>query len=364
MNAHGPVMTSPQRPTGTNAMPTSWSQRTGAAVSVSPTSGLVTEPLVRPADPLLSLVVPVYNEAESVQLFFDTCRSVLDAAAVRFEVVFVNDGSRDETRGQLLRLGSAEPRLRLINLSRNFGKEIALSAGLDFARGDVVVPIDVDLQDPPQLIIEFLAQWRNGYDVVYGIRGSRSHDGFAKRATSAWFYRLFNRVSNTEIPADVGDFRLLDRRVVDTLNRMSERNRFMKGLFAWVGFPAIGICYDRPARAAGATKWNHWRLWNFALDGFVGFSTAPLRIWAYLGASVAMLALLYGSFIVVRTLMFGIDVPGYASLLAAVLFLGGLQLLSIGVIGEYLRRLFVEVKARPLYIVESSFPTPMNGTDL
>jgi glycosyltransferase involved in cell wall biosynthesis len=216
--------------------------------------------------------------------------------------------------------------------------------------------MDVDLQDPPELIPRFLERWRDGYDVVYGVRTCRKYDTFTKRASAAWFYRLFNRLSDLHIPENAGDFRLIDRRVADILRRLPERNRFMKGLFSWVGFRSIGVPYERPARASGRTKWSHWRLWNFALDGLISFSTMPLRVWTYVGSLVAALSFAYGSFIVIRTLVLGVDLPGYASLLTTVLFLGGVQLLSIGVIGEYLGRLFIEVKARPLYIVESTYP--------
>jgi glycosyltransferase involved in cell wall biosynthesis len=216
--------------------------------------------------------------------------------------------------------------------------------------------MDVDLQDPPEVIPEFVEKWREGYDVVYGVRSSRKHDGRMKRTTAALFYSIFNALSPLHMPDNAGDFRLIDRRVADVIRQMPERNRFMKGLFAWVGFSSIGVPYERPQRAAGSTKWNIWSLWNFALDGLFSFSTLPLRVWTYIGGIVALLAFAYGSFIVVRTLILGVVIPGYASLLTVVLFLGGVQLLSIGVLGEYLGRLFIEVKARPLYVVESIYP--------
>lgn len=304
----------------------------------------------------MSLVVPVFNEEDSVALFVQTTRDVLEAAGLEFEIVFINDGSQDSTIQRLMALSEADNRVKTINLSRNFGKEFALTAGLDHAIGDVLVPMDVDLQDPPELIPKFLEMWREGYDVVYGVRSCRKHDSIAKRTTAALFYRIFNRLSQLQVPYNAGDFRLIDRRVANVIRQMHERNRFMKGLFAWVGFNSIGIPYERPQRAAGSTKWGNWRLWNFALDGIFSFSTLPLRVWAYVGGIVALVSFSYGSFIVIRTLILGIDIPGYASLLTIVLFLGGIQLLSIGVLGEYLGRLFIEVKGRPLYVVESIYP--------
>ena len=311
---------------------------------------------IRPPKPLVSLVVPVFNEAESVAIFVQATRSVLESAKLDFEVVFINDGSSDETLPRLIELSETDKRVRSINLSRNFGKELALTAGIDHAIGDVLVPMDVDLQDPPELIPKFIEKWREGYDVVYGVRSCRKHDSLAKRTTAALFYRIFNSLSPLHVPENAGDFRLIDSRVADVIRQMPERNRFMKGLFAWVGFNSVGVPYERPKRAAGSTKWGNWRLWNFALDGLFSFSTLPLRVWTYIGATVAILSFCYGSFIIIRTLFLGVVIPGYASLLTVVLFLGGVQLLSIGVLGEYLGRLFIEVKGRPLYIIESIYP--------
>ena len=316
----------------------------------------------RSNNPLVSLIIPVFNEEDSVKLFVETTRKVLEEAHLNFEMVFINDGSHDRTLERLLEQAESDTRLRVINLSRNFGKDSALSAGIDRAVGDVLVPIDVDMQDPPELIPLFLEHWKQGYDIVYGARASRKNDTFTKRASAAWFYRLFNRLSPLKIPDDAGDFRLIDRRVADVLKQIPERNRFMKGLFSWVGFSSIGIPYERPIRSEGQTKWNHWKLWNYALDGLISFSTLPLRVWTYIGASIALLSFVYGSFIVIRTLLLGVDLPGYASLLTTILFLGGIQLLSIGVLGEYLGRLFIEAKGRPLYVVESTFP-PTTTTD-
>jgi polyisoprenyl-phosphate glycosyltransferase len=309
----------------------------------------------RAGTPLLSLVVPVFNEEESVELFIDTVAAALDHAGFRFEMVFVNDGSRDETLSHLLDRSERDRRVRIVNLSRNFGKEAAMTAGIDNARGDVLIPMDVDLQDPPEMIASFMERWREGYDVVYGVRSGRSTDTAAKRMSASWFYRVFNSMSPVRIPANAGDFRLVDRRAAEVLRQLPERNRFMKGLFAWVGFNAIGVPYERPPRAAGATKFNLWRLWNFALDGVVSFSTTPLRAWSYVGGGIAGIAFLYAMFIVGRVLIFGVDTPGYASLLIIVLMMGGIQLLSLGIIGEYLGRLFLEVKGRPIYVVEGVY---------
>ena len=309
----------------------------------------------RPADPLLSLVVPVFDEDESIDLFIDTVVPVLERDRLRFEIVFANDGSRDNTLARLLDRSAGDRRIRVVNLSRNFGKEAALTAGIDHARGDVLIPIDIDLQDPPDVIGAFMARWREGYDVVYGVRSTRNADTAAKRMSANWFYWVFNSLSPVRIPANVGDFRLVDRRAVEVLRQLPERNRFMKGLFAWVGFNSIGVPYERPQRAAGSTKFNFWRLWNFALDGVVSFSTAPLRAWFYIGVVIAVISILYAFFIITRVLILGIDTPGYASLLIAVLLMGAIQLLSLGIIGEYLGRLFLEVKGRPIYVVEGVY---------
>lgn len=305
------------------------------------------------SEPLsVSLVVPVFNEAASVDLFVDRVAEVFVAhPELCLELLFVNDGSTDDTLARLLDQQKTDRRLRVVDLSRNFGKEAALTAGLQAAQGQVVVPIDVDLQDPPELILAMIAKWREGFEVVVGRRVDRSADSVAKRWSAAGFYRIHNLIAEPKIPEDVGDFRLMDRVVVDALNSLPESRRFMKGLFAWAGFRTAVIDYARPARVAGNGKFNQWRLWNFALEGLTSFSTAPLRVWTYLGGAVALVALLYGLFIVLRVLIHGIDVPGYASLLVAITFLGGLQLMGIGVIGEYLGRTYIESKRRPVYLV-------------
>lgn len=300
----------------------------------------------------LSIIVPVLNESESLQPFIDNVMPILDSCAPDFEILFIDDGSTDETLAGLKALNHQDKRIRYVAFSRNFGKEAALTAGLTYARGDAVVPMDVDLQDPPELIAEFVRYWRDeGYDMVYGVRGSRPEDSATKRATARGFYRLFNRITHSPIPGNAGDYRLMSRRVVDVLLQLPERNRFMKGLYAWAGFKTVGVTYQRPSRHAGVSKFSFWKLWNFALDGLVGFSTIPLRVWSYVGACVALLAFLYIVIIMGGVLIGGRDVPGYASLMSVTLFFGGMQLLSIGVLGEYIARLFIEVKGRPLYVV-------------
>jgi glycosyltransferase involved in cell wall biosynthesis len=315
-------------------------------------------PPLRPragADPLVSLVVPVFNEEAMVDLFVERTLRALQNHAARLEILFVNDGSTDATLVRLLHLADADPCIRVLNLSRNFGKEAALTAGIDHAKGDVVVPIDVDLQDPPELIPVFLDRWREGYDVAFGVRASRESDSVSKRVTAGLFYRVFNRFSKVQLPENAGDFRLIDRRVADVLRALPEKNRFMKGLFAWSGFPSIGVPYTRATRAAAKTKFSYWRLWNFALDGLLAFSTVPLRIWGYVGAVLAFVAMLYMLFIIARVLLLGIDTPGYASLLSVVLFLGGIQLVTLGILGEYVGRVFTEIKNRPVYVVEGEY---------
>ena len=306
----------------------------------------------RDRDPFVSIVVPVYNEEHAIGPYLATVRAAVEGSGLRCEFVFVDDGSRDRTIEILRAQQETDPRICVVRLSRNFGKEAAVTAGLDLARGDVVVPMDVDLQDPPSLLPQLIEKWREGYDVVYGVRVSRSSDTGLKRATAGWFYRLFNRVSSVPIPENVGDFRLLDRRVIEALKLFPERNRFLKGLFAWVGFRSVGVPYSRAERVAGRSSWNYWKLWNFALDGITGFSTVPLRIWVYFGAVVSFVGFAYALYLVVRVFTTGIDEPGYSSIMVAILVFGGLQLLSLGLLGEYVGRIFSEVKQRPVYVVD------------
>jgi glycosyltransferase involved in cell wall biosynthesis len=256
---------------------------------------------------------------------------------------------------QLLQLVERDRRVRVLELSRNFGKEAALTAGLDASRGDAVVAMDADLQDPPALIGRLIEEWSRGADVVLARRSDRSADSLLKRITAGLFYRIHNRLSSVQIPDNVGDFRLIDRTAVEALKALPERQRFMKGLFAWIGFRTATVDYARRPRASGSTKFSGWRLWNFALEGITSFSTAPLRVWTYIGALGALLTFLYALFIIARVLILGVDVPGYASLLVAVLFLGSLQLLSVGLLGEYIGRVYLEAKQRPVYVVRREF---------
>jgi len=311
-------------------------------------------PLSDMASPVISLVVPMLNEAEMVPIIVERLTQVLEDIGEAFEVIFVNDGSTDETAPLLDAAHAADDRVKILHLSRNFGKELALTAGFDFAKGEAVIAIDADLQDPPELIKTFVDHWREGYDVVYGQRHDRSTDTAIKRTTANMFYSVMARLSRVNIPASAGDFRLMDRKVVDALRRLRERNRFMKGLFAWVGYRQMAVPYARPPRAAGTTKFNYWRLWNFALDGITSQSTAPLRVAMYFGLFTALVAVIYAIVLMFRTVLNGVDVPGYASTMVAVLFLGGVQLIVLGVIGEYLGRIFEETKHRPLYLVSEA----------
>lgn len=320
----------------------------------------------RPADraegaprPVLSVVVPAYNEQEVLPRFHDRLVPVMDQVGLPWEVVYVNDGSRDGTLSVMLALRDADPRVAVINLSRNFGKEIALTAGLDHAAAaEAVIVIDADLQDPPEVIPDLVAAWRRGFDIAYAKRRAREGETWLKKATAAAFYRVMQRVGGkVDLPADTGDFRLISRRALDALLALREQHRFMKGLFAWVGFPSTPVLYDRAPRAAGETKWNYWRLWNLSLEGITAFTVGPLKVATYLGLFTAVVAGIYGVQLIIRTILFGNPVAGYPSLMAVVLFLGGVQLMTLGIIGEYLGRVFNETKGRPLYIVERHLPS-------
>jgi glycosyltransferase involved in cell wall biosynthesis len=305
----------------------------------------------------LSVVVPAYDEAEVLPAFHQRLSTALAETGLAAEIVYVNDGSRDGTLETMLRLREADPRIAVVDLSRNFGKEIALTAGLDHASGDAVVVIDADLQDPPELIPELVAGWREGFDVVYAKRLSRSGESFGKRATANLFYRLIQRLGGrVDIPANTGDFRLMSRRAVEALGRLREQHRFMKGLFAWIGFRQKAVSYHRDPRHAGASKWNYWQLWNFSLEGITSFTIGPLKIATYVGLTTALFAFGYGVWIILDTLINGNPVAGYPSLMVVVLFLGGLQLMTTGIVGEYLGRIFNETKGRPLYIVRDYLP--------
>ncbi len=318
------------------------------AHSTSPGGVLVTR---QRTGRLLSIVVPMHNEGCALDPLFKRLDAVLAGLGVEAEIVCVDDGSRDDTLVRLLHRAGGDARLKVIALARNFGKEAALTAGIDAARGAMVVPIDADLQDPPELIGEFIRLWEQGYEVVYGVRTDRGADSLLKRLTASLFYRAFNQVSDLRIPTSAGDFRLMDRKVIEALKQFPERNRFMKGLFAWVGFAQIGVPYARPARSAGASSWSYYHLWRFALDGITSFSTAPLRIWTGCGLALSAAALIAAVALVVVTLLNGRQVPGYASLMVVILFGLAVQLIAFGILGEYVGRLYQEVKGRPIYIV-------------
>ena len=305
---------------------------------------------------LLTLAVPFYNEAATIQAFADAILPVLDAIPdTQWEIVCVDDGSSDGTLLKLVALAQVDKRFRVLEFSRNFGKEAALTAAIDAAQGEAVIPIDADLQDPPALIGQMVQAWRDGAEVVLARRSDRSADGVLKRKTAAWFYKLHNRLSKTKIPENVGDFRLMDRIVVEALKQLPERQRFMKGLFAWVGFRTVTLDYARAPRLAGSTKFSGFALWNFALEGVTGFSTAPLKIWTYIGALCALGTLLYAIYIVVLTALYGNKVPGYASLFVAITFFGSVQLISIGLLGEYIGRIYLETKQRPSYLIRKTY---------
>jgi polyisoprenyl-phosphate glycosyltransferase len=303
----------------------------------------------------LSVIVPVKDEEDAILPFVARVAKVLDglgdAVAPGWEILFIDDGSHDATLPAIHAANAADPRVRALSLSRNFGKEAALSAGLDHARGAAVVPIDVDLQDPPEVIGEMLEKWRAGHEVVYGVRRNRLTDSFPKRLTADLYYRAHNWLSMDKIPEHAGDFRLLDRRVVEVIKLMPERNRFMKGLFAWSGFRQTAVEYDRVQRKVGTSKFHYWKLWTLAIDGITSASTVPLRVWSYLGGVIAVAALVYAAYVVIRTVIYGADVAGYPSMMVAILFFGGLQLLSLGILGEYVGRILVETKHRPIYVV-------------
>lgn len=314
-------------------------------------------PRPEPRPRLLSIVCPAFNEEATLTAFAIAIEAAMLARAQPYEIVFVNDGSSDGTLSVMKRLRESHGRIAIVDLSRNFGKEIATTAGLDQTIGDAVIVMDADLQDPPEIIGEMIDGWREGYDVVYARRRQRHGDGLIKRATAALFYKIIHRIGDVEIPENVGDFRLMSRKAVDAVCAMREHHRFMKGIFAWVGFPAKAVFYDRAPRSAGATKWNYWRLWNLSIEGITSSTLAPLKISTYLGFATALFAFLAGAFFIFKTLFFGDPVPGFPTLVVVVLFLGGIQLMVLGVIGEYLGRVFNETKGRPLYFATEIYPS-------
>jgi glycosyltransferase involved in cell wall biosynthesis len=305
----------------------------------------------------ISIVVPAYNEEEVLPEFYRRAFEVLKKLAIDYEIVFVNDGSSDRTLLVMTQLRALDPNIAVIDLSRNFGKEIALTAGLDKSCGEVVVIIDADLQDPPELIPELIETWREGFDVAYAVRTEREGETWVKKLTAAVFYRVIQSISHIKIPKDTGDFRLMSRRCIDALSLLREQHRFMKGLFSWVGFPSKPVYYKRDPRAAGMTKWNYWKLWNFALEGITSFTIAPLKIATYLGSMVATGSFAYAAYVFYKALRYGDPVQGYPSMMVVLLFLGGVQLVFTGVLGEYIGRIFDEVKLRPLYLLSEVFPS-------
>jgi len=303
----------------------------------------------------ISIVAPAYNEEQNIYPFYERIKKVLDSITENWEIVCVNDGSKDRTLETLVELHNKDKRVKVIDLSRNFGKEIALTAGLDNCKGDLIIPIDIDLQDPPELIPDMIQLWEQGYNVVYATRIKREGETFLKKTTAYIFYKIMDKITNINIPRNTGDFRLIDRKVLESLKELRETHRFMKGLFSWVGFNQVSLPYVREKRFAGNTKFNYWKLWNFALEGITSFSTAPLKFATYFGFLVSLLSVIFAIYIVSKTLVYGSDVPGYPSIMVTILFLGGIQLITIGIIGEYIGRIYNEVKKRPLYFLKDKY---------
>lgn len=311
----------------------------------------------------LCVVIPVLNEEKGVGALIARLRPVLEATGLAWTVLFVDDGSRDRTRDILHEMHRDDPRITAISFSRNFGKEIAVAAGLRYAQGDAVILMDGDLQHPPEIIPHFVAKWRDGFDIVYGQRDDREADGFVRRLFSVGFYRAFKAMSGTTLPDGAGDFRLLDRKAVQAMNSFRERVRFNKGLYAWIGFKSAGVPFRVPPRHdGGKSRWRPRQLWRFAMDGLVSFTTIPLRVWSYLGLAVSGLAFLYIIVFLAKTLLYGIDQAGFPTLIISILFLGGVQLISLGIIGEYLGRMYEEVKGRPMFIVSEEIGVPPLST--
>ena len=300
----------------------------------------------------VSLIVPVFNEEQAISLFYQAVRRELKLDPYEVEIVFINDGSTDRTAEQAKALAQADEQVLLINFSRNFGKEPALFAGLEYATGDAVIPMDVDLQDPISVIPRLIAEWQKGADVVLAKRRDRASDSYLKRHSAAMFYHLLNRISYTRIEENVGDFRLMDRKVVNVIRALPEHQLFMKGVLSWAGFTTVVVEYERARRVAGSSKFNGWRLWNLALEGITSFSTVPLRLWTYIGGGISIFAVLYAVYMVLDKIFFGNSVPGYPSLMTAILFLGGVQLIGIGILGEYVGRIYIEAKHRPRYVIK------------
>jgi len=311
----------------------------------------------------LQIIVPVFNEQEVVDLFYEKMKQILMTCDVDWSILFVDDGSTDGTVQHIEFLRHKDERIGFLTLSRNFGKEYALTAGLDHAEADVVVVIDVDLQDPPEMIPQMLDLWSEGYDVVYATRKQREGETFVKKATASWFYKIINKMSKISIPKDTGDYRLLDIKAVRAINKLRESNRFMKGLFAWVGYKQTAIYFDRKERVAGTTKFNMRKLFSFAMDGITSFSYVPLKFATWIGTIVALFSFAYGIKVIAKALIFGGDPQGYPTMMVVILFLGGIQLMALGIIGEYLGRLFEENKRRPLYLIDKYHPPSTTGKE-
>ncbi len=315
------------------------------------------------ARPQVSVVVPMHNEAANIPIFYERCSGSLEQLAVDWEMICINDGSTDGTVECVLRLRESDSRVKLVDLTKNFGKEVALAAGLDHALGDAVIEIDADLEHPPEVIEDMLRVWGDGAEIVFAVRRNRRSETRTKRFLANSFYRVFGKLTRMEKAEELSDFCLLDRKAVDALRQVRERSRFTKGLVAWMGYRRGLVYYDLGARQAGGSNWSYWRLWNHAIDGITAFSSAPLKSWTYVGTSIAVLCLFYAAFIVMRTLILGIAVPGYASLMVGVLFMGGVQLISLGVLGEYMSRVYSEVKQRPLYLVRERYGIAVSGEE-
>jgi len=303
----------------------------------------------------LSIICPAYNEEKTIVPFLAAMIPILDEIGKSYEILFINDGSKDNTLKTLIEAKKTNSNIHILNFSRNFGKEAALTAGLEYAKGNAAIPIDVDLQHPPYIIKKFVEKWEDGYDVVVGKRMSRTGEHALKKWSAKLFYKLNNKISHIEIPANIGDFRLVSRKVIDALKLLPENQRFMKGIFAWVGFKTTIVEYYQEERVAGESNFGAWKLWNFALDGITSFSTVPLRIWFYIGLCISFIAFILGLWIVGKVLIFGVDTPGYASMMTMILFLGGIQLVGIGILGEYIGRIYMETKHRPIYIIEKEY---------
>lgn len=301
---------------------------------------------------LISIIAPMYNEEAAIDIFFAEMRNFLAECPYQYEIVCVNDGSKDNTLDILKKYAEEDNRIKIVSFSRNFGKERALYAGLKYSSGDAVIPIDVDLQNPPMTIKTFLAKWEEGYDIVYGVRENRKNEGRLRRFLSKKFYEFYNLISEQKAPYNAADFRLMDRKVVNAVLRIREKHLFMKGIFNWVGYKSCPVLYNHADRAAGNSKFNFWKLWNLALDGITGSSTLPLRIWTYLGGGIAFISFVIALFFLIKTILWGDPVQGFPTLVILLLFFGGIQLIALGIMGEYIGRIMIEVKNRPLYIVD------------